>query len=720
MVNDRFAALKEAREHDPFHLLGLHPYEDGWRVTAYLPYAQDVALLGAEGAMPMERLGGGLFQWQGAEAPERPWRMAVREGGISREISDPYAFPPQPSDLDLHLFAEGRHHQAWRMLGANIETRMGVAGVVFRTWAPNAARVSLVGDFNRWDGRCHPMCSLGASGIWELFMPELDAGTFYKFEIRSRHTGAVVAKSDPYARWCQNRPDTAGRVCPPASHAWQDAGWLDARSHWDWLSAPINVYEMHAGSWMRHPDGSFYAWRELAERLVPYAQEMGFTHIELMPVTEHPLDQSWGYQTTGYFAPSSRFGTPDDLRFFIDTCHQAGIGVLLDWVPGHFPSDAWALAHYDGSALYEHEDPRLKTHPDWGTHIFNYGRNEVKSFLLSSAHYWLSEFHFDGLRVDAVASMLYLDYSRKHNEWVPNRFGGRENLEAIEFLKEFNVMVHQDFPGALTVAEESTAWPMVSRPVYLGGLGFSLKWNMGWMNDTLSYMETNPVYRSYRHDKLTFGQLYAYSENFMLPLSHDEVVHGKGSLLGKMPGDDWQKRANLRLLFAYQMTSPGKKLNFMGNELGQPGEWADGGELSWGLLADERHAGIKRLLADLGRLYRDTPALHELDVSHEGFSWLDCNDHSQSVLAYLRRAKDGKSVLVILNFTPVPREGYRIGVPKAGRYKEILNSDSSFYGGSNMGNGQGLEAKEERWLNYPASLVLTLPPLAAVILELEE
>ena len=715
--NDSFIALQHAREHDPFRVLGLHRRAGEWQLVVFRPYATRVELRAAGLAAPLECIGDGLFRWAGTEQPIWPWRLAVTEDGAEFEIHDPYAFPPQIQELDQHLFGEGRHRQAWRYLGARLENRRGVDGVCFRTWAPNAERVSVVGDFNRWDGRQHPMCSMGASGVWELFIPEMTAGSFYKFEIRNRASGTVVVKGDPYARWCQTRPDTAARVCPPPAHAWQDGPWLLQRAAWDWLHGAINVYEMHAGSWMRHPDKSFYTWRELAERLVPYVQDLGYTHIELMPITEHPLDESWGYQTTGYFAPTSRFGTPDDLRFFIDTCHQAGIGVFLDWVPGHFPADAWALAHFDGSALYEHADPRMKMHPDWGTHIFNYGRNEVKSFLLSSAHYWLSEFHFDGLRVDAVASMLYLDYSRKAGEWVPNSYGGRENLEAIQFLQAFNTMVHQDFPGALTIAEESTAWPQVSRPVYLGGLGFSLKWNMGWMNDTLDYLKQDPIHRCYHHERLTFGQLYAYSENFMLPLSHDEVVHGKGSLLNKMPGDPWQKRANLRLLFAYQLATPGKKLSFMGNELGQPSEWADGKELDWSLLLNEDHAGIKRMQADMNRLYRDRPALHDLDVDREGFAWIDCHDNTQSVLAWLRRARDGRFVVIVLNFTPVPRTGYRIGVPEAGAYAEILNTDSAWYGGSNVGNGLGLIATEEPFMGYPASLILTLPPLAAIVLE---
>ena len=556
----------------------------------------------------------------------------------------------------------------------------------------------------------------GGSGVWELFVPGLAAGALYKFEIRNR-AGAVLVKADPYAQQFELRPSTAARVAAPSAHRWDDAGWLGDRATHDWLHAPLNAYEVHAGSWRRHPDGRTYSYRELAEALVPYLVEMGYTHVELMPLSEHPLDESWGYQATGYFAPTSRFGAPDDLRAFIDACHGAGIGVILDWVPGHFPQDAWALARYDGTALYEHEDPRLGVHKDWGTHIFNYGRSEVKSFLLSSAAYWLSEFHIDGLRVDAVASMLYLDYSRAAGEWLPNRFGGRENLDAIEFLRELNTMVHRDFPGALTFAEESTAWPMVSRPTYVGGLGFSMKWNMGWMNDTLAYLQHDPVFRRFHHDKLTFGQLYAYSENFLLPLSHDEVVHGKRSLLDKMPGDAWQKFANLRLLLAQQATAPGRKLMFMGGEFGQWREWRVGAELDWFLLERDAHGGIQRCARDLNHLYRNTPALHDLDFEGSGFDWIDCHDADQSVVSYLRRARDGRFVIVVLNFTPVPRTGYRIGVPQGGTYREAFNSDSRHYGGSDLGNGEGLDAAARPWMGLAYSLVMTLPPLAAVIVE---
>jgi 1,4-alpha-glucan branching enzyme len=619
------------------------------------------------------------------------------------------------SDHDLFLFSQGTNFQAWRILGAFPDDD----GTTFRVWAPNADHVAVVGDFNRWDGNINPMRCLGDSGIWEVFVPKLPAGTLYKFEIRNRRSGALMLKADPYARAAELRPATASCVAPPSAHVWNDVEWFEARASRNWLTAPMNIYEVHAGSWMRHPDGRCYSYRELAERLVPYVVDMGWTHIEFMPLMEHPLDESWGYLCTGYFAPARRFGSADDLKYLIDCCHRAGLGVILDWVPGHFPQDAWALAHFDGTALYEHEDPRLKMHPDWGTHVFNFGRHEVKSFLLSSAHWWLSEFHADGLRVDAVASMLYLDYSRKPGEWLPNRHGGRENLDAIDFLRALNEMVHREFPGAVTIAEESTSWPMVSRPTWLGGLGFSMKWNMGWMHDTLAYISKDPIHRRHHHDHLTFGQLYAYTENFVLPFSHDEVVHGKGSLLGKMPGgggDMWQQFANLRLLLTYQTAYPGKKLNFMGNEIAQSHEWRDAEELAWHQLQWDSHRGVQSLARDLNRLYAETPALHVRDFDPGGFSWIDCHDADQSVVSWLRYAHDGSFVVVVFNFTPVPRSGYRIGVPCAGRYRELLNSDSRYYGGSDMGNGPGLVAGDTSWMGLPASLELTLPPLAGVML----
>ncbi len=721
-LDPRAELLLQGRLHDPFAYLGPHQENEKYVVRVFNPYASEVWLKTTHGSEALERVHpDGLFEWYGSEEPRHPYSLRIRENilglnnGIDRLVHDCYAFAPQISDFDLHLFNEGKLHQAYRVLGSHAMQINGIPGVRFAVWAPNAERISVIGEFNRWDGRIHPMAAHGSSGVWELFIPEIEQGTLYKFEIRN-HAGTLLVKTDPYANAFELRPGTAARAGSAIHHTWQDTEWMEQRNNWDWLHAPLNIYEIHAGSWKRHPDGRFYTYRELAENLVLYLKDMGYTHVELMPVSEHPLDESWGYQATGYFAATSRFGSPDDLCHFVDNCHQAGIGVLLDWVPAHFPQDAFALAYFDGTALYEHEDPRLGFHQDWGTHIFNYGRNEVKSFLLSSAHYWLSQFHFDGLRVDAVASMLYLDYSRKEGEWLPNKYGGRENLEAIEFLRELNIMVHDVFPGALTLAEESTSWPGISRPVYLGGLGFSMKWNMGWMNDTLSFMQLDPIHRRYHLNQLTFSQLYAYSENFMLPFSHDEVVHGKGSLLDKMPGDSWQKFANLRLLLTYQMTSPGKKLNFMGNEFGQGREWRSSWELEWWQLGLEPHRGIQSMVRDLNHLYRDLPALYEQDFEQSGFSWIDCQDTERSLLSFLRHGRNGETVVAAFNFTPVPRHRYRIGVPFDCAYREIFNSDSHYYGGGNLGNSSEIHAEPLSWMGQPYSVEIELPPLAGIML----
>ena len=700
------------REHNPHACLGLVPEGDGWSLTCWLPQAAAVALLLPQGAAPMNRAhAAGVWYWSGTTPPDQPWRLRV--DGI--ETHDAYAFPPEPPELALHLFNEGRNLQAHGFLGAHCTERMGVSGVVFRVWAPNAERVCVLGDFNAWDERRYPMASLGASGVWEIFVPGVTEGALYKYQVLPRNA-APRLKTDPYGRAFELRPANATRVLGPASHRWEDAAWMAARPERNGLDAPLAIYEVHLGSWRRNENGGFLSYRELAAQLIPYARKLGCTHLELLPICEHPLDESWGYQTTGYFAPTSRHGSPDDLRAFIDACHQAGLGVILDWTPGHFPEDDFALAHFDGSSLYEHEDPRLKHHPDWGTHVFNYGRREVLSFLLSSAYSWLAEFHFDGLRVDAVASMLYLDYSRKPGEWLPNRFGGRENLEAIDFLRELNLMVHREFPGALTIAEESTAWPMVSRPVHLGGLGFSLKWNMGWMNDTLAYLRQDPIHRRYHHNQLTFGQLYAYSENFLLPLSHDEVVHGKASLLSKMPGDDWQKFANLRLLLAYQFTTPGKKLLFMGGEIGQRHEWRAQEQIDWDCCRHPEHAGVLLLARDLFQCYRERAELHQHDCEAAGFQWSDCHDADHSVISFLRFARDGRHVLVVLNFTPVPRHEYLLGVPRPGIYRELLNTDSRHYGGSDLGNAGRIHAGPTAYGAFPASLRLSLPPLSGLVL----
>ena len=724
VIDPLLEALLGGRLHDPFAYLGVHKTLNDYRARVFRPDAHAVWIKTALGFEKMMRVHAeGVFEWYGEKQPSMPVYLRIEvenHSGQTKEEYDPYTFALQITDHDLYLFNQGKLNQAYRALGAQRVTNAGVDGVCFSVWAPNAERVSVVGDFNHWDGRVHPMAVHHASGVWELFIPELPPDTLYKFEIRNRHSGEILLKTDPYATRYELRPNTAALVPDENStFQWHDTQWMENRAKWDWLHAPVNILEIHAGSWKRHLDGRFYTYRELAQYLLPYVLDMGYTHIELMPISEHPLDESWGYQTTGYFAVSSRYGSPEDFKYFVDACHQASVGVILDWVPGHFPQDTFALARFDGTALYEHEDPRLGFHQDWGTCIFNYGRNEVKSFLISSAHFWLTEFHLDGLRVDAVASMLYLDYSRNEGEWLPNRFGGRENLDAIDFLRALNIMVHKEFPGALTLAEESTSWPAVSRPAYVGGLGFSMKWNMGWMHDTLSYMQQDPVYRRYHHDQLTFSQLYAYTENFVLPFSHDEVVHGKGSLINKMPGDRWQKFANLRLLLTYQMTCPGKKLNFMGNEFAQECEWNVNQELDWKLLEFAPHSGVQSAMRDLNHVYRKTPALYQLDFLAEGFSWIDCHDADQSIISYLRRAKEGHFVIVILNFTPVPRENYRIGVPVEGVYREVFNSDSMYYGGSNMGNAGYINASHEPWMGLPYSLRIILPPLAGVVFSLQ-
>jgi 1,4-alpha-glucan branching enzyme len=710
-------AILEARHHDPYEVLGKHWEDDHEVIRVHLPGARNVRVI--DGDLTLQRIGDtDLFECRPqtrVKLPER-YRLCWEDADGRRHVGyDPYCFPAQLSDFDLHLFNEGKHWHAYRFLGAHAHVADGVAGVLFATWAPNAGRLSVVGDFNNWDGRTHPMRVRGGSGVWELFLPGLTVGSLYKFEIRNRDHGTILLKSDPYGRRFEVRPSTASIVVEESSFAWHDQAWLQKRKATDWLHAPMSVYEVHLGSWLRDADGGFLNYRDLAERLAAYCVEQGFTHIELLPITEHPLDASWGYQTIGCYAPTSRFGSPDDFRHFVDHCHQQGLGVLLDWVPAHFPKDSHGLARFDGSALYEHEDPRRGEHRDWGTLIYNYGRSEVKNFLLSSAIYWLEEFHLDGLRVDAVASMLYLDYSRNPGEWVPNIYGGNENLEAIEFLRELNRVTHGEHPGTLMIAEESTSWPQVTRPTWLGGLGFSMKWNMGWMHDTLQYMSKDPVHRHYQHDQLTFGLLYAFTENFLLPFSHDEVVHGKRSMLDKMPGDAWQRFANLRLLYTYMLTYPGKKLLFMGNEFAHGREWDHAAPMDWYLLDYPAHQGVQALVRDLNHLYRNTPALYRHDFDHTGFEWIDCHDAEQSVLAYMRHNGDD-FVVVGLNFTPVPRIGYRIGVPRPGYYREIMNSDSLYYGGTNLGNGSGMHAEPVPWMNQPYSIPVTLPPLAGVVL----
>jgi 1,4-alpha-glucan branching enzyme len=641
---------------------------------------------------------------------------ATSYSGETTTMHDPYSFEPLLTDYDLHLLSEGTHWRSYDRLGAHQRTVSGVKGVNFAVWAPNAESVAIVGDFNGWSGRRHMMRKHIPSGVWELFIPGLAVGALYKYAVK--HHGNVVEKCDPYGFAAEIPPKTANIVTDLDTYRWNDAEWVARRPEHNALDAPLSFYEVHLGSWRRDPADPerWLSYRELAPQLAEYCLKMGYTHVELLPVSEHPFTGSWGYQTVGYYAATSRYGTPQDFMYLVDVLHQSGIGVIIDWVPAHFPKDDHGLRRFDGTALYEHDDPRKGEHPDWGTMIFNYGRNEIRNFLLSNALFWFDKYHIDGLRVDAVASMLYLDYSRNEGEWIPNCFGGRENLEAIDFFKKFNEESHAQYPGVLTIAEESTAYTGVSKPTYLGGLGFSLKWNMGWMNDTREYMHHEPIHRQYHHDELTFSLIYAFTENFCLPMSHDEVVHGKGSLLDQMPGDMWQKFANLRLLYGYMWTHPGKKLLMMGSEFGQWNEWNCNESLQWDLLQWESHQGVQRWMADLNALYRREPALHQLDFDWHGFEWIDCHNYQDSILAYVRKAKDPNDyVIVCHNFTPVPRHRYRIGVPEACWYREIANSDSTYYAGSDVGNGGGILAKPEESHGRPASLVFTLPPLATVV-----
>jgi 1,4-alpha-glucan branching enzyme len=715
-----------ATHHDPFEVLGRHPLGTLASATAdtfvrvFLPGARTVGLLVNDQAQALTRIEGtDFFEWRGL-AKVLPQHYQVQwydRHNVQHTEFDPYSFAPQLGDMDMHLFAEGQHWNIYQHLGAHPRTVDGIEGVLFSTWAPNAERISIVGDFNDWDGRQHPLRVRGGSGLWEVFIPGVKPNALYKFEIRNRATGAVFLKSDPYGQAFELRPQTGSIVKAPSDYHWQDNDWMDKRAHWDWQSSPLSVYEMHLGSWRRGWNGEFMNYRELAHQLVDYIKPLGFTHIEIMPVSEHPLDDSWGYQTTGYYAPTSRFGTPDDFRYFVDYLHRHNIGIILDWVPAHFPKDAHALARFDGSALYEHEDPRLGEHRDWGTLIYNYGRNEVRNFLLANALFWLKEYHLDGLRVDAVASMLHLDYSREPGEWIPNIHGGNENLEAMSFLQKLNEICHGQHPGTLVIAEESTAWPQVTRPTWVGGLGFSMKWNMGWMHDTLDYISKDPIHRQYHHNQLTFGMMYAFTENFMLPFSHDEVVHGKGSMINKMPGDDWQKFANLRLLYTYLFTYPGTKLLFMGSEFAQWSEWAQSRTLDWNLLEHSPHQGMHALVKDLNHCYTSMPSLYQRNFTGDGFEWIDCHDSTQSIVSYIRKSDNDFSV-VIFNFTPVTRTGYRIGVPVAGPYHEVLNSDSSFYGGSNWGNANPIYSQPVPWMNHQQSLEINLPPLGALILKL--
>ena len=731
-----FDALAAARQADPFSVLGPHLVGKALVIRAFLPAAERVEVVainliaGVPGAprdevTPMTRVhGGGGFEakFPGVRAVFDYRLRAFYPGGHVADIDDPYRYGQVITDYDLFLFAQGKHTRIYDKLGAHL-MRIGDAdGVHFAVWAPHAERVSVVGDFNMWDGRVHPMRRLEPNGVWEIFVPGMTEGQRYKYEIRSEVHGEILLKTDPYGFGFELPPMTAS-VVTKRDYTWSDAEWfVDRAGQNAWLDRPMAIYEVHLGSWARVPEDHdrHLTYREIADRLVPYVKEMGYTHIELLPVMEHPFFGSWGYQVTGFFAPTSRFGTPSDFKAFIEQCHLNGIAVILDWVPGHFPKDAYGLARFDGTSLYEHADPRQGENLDWGTLIFNYARNETRNFLLANALFWLEEFHIDGLRVDAVASMLYLDYSRPAGQWIPNKFGGRENLDAIAFLRELNALTHGEHAGSIMIAEESTAFPSVSRPTHLGGLGFTYKWNMGWMHDTLAYVKQDPLFRRYHHRLLTFSLLYAFSENYILPFSHDEVVHMKGSMWGKASGDDWQKAATLRALYGYMYAHPGKKLMFMGGEFGQIREWNHDRSLDWHLLDNPLHAGLSTFMRDLNRVYAAEPALHQRDFDQSGFQWVDCNDSDNSVVSLLRRATDHNDfVIAIFNFTPVPRDGYVMGVPTRDRYVEVLNSDAGVYGGTNVGNGGIVTPEPVAAHGFGQSLRLTLPPLGFLLLKPE-
>ena len=736
------------QHHDPFEVLGPHRLdqdgETGWVVRAYLPNAEAAWVVRPEERKeyPMQAVHHPHFFEAKIDTPELAnYQLRIKEGEHERVIYDPYAFrSPLLTDFDLHLFAEGNHHRIYEKLGAHLTEIEGVQGVYFAVWAPNARNVSLLGDFNHWDGRKHQMRK-GPSGIWELFIPEIGAGEHYKYEIKN-YDGHIYEKSDPYGFQQEVRPKTASIVTDLDAYQWNDADWMEHRRHTDPLTQPISVYEVHLGSWLNasssepaklpngetepvvvvselKPGARFLTYRELAHKLIPYVKELGFTHIELLPIAEHPFDGSWGYQVTGYYACTSRYGTPEDFMYFIDQCHQNGIGVIVDWVPGHFPKDGHGLAFFDGTHLYEHADPRKGEHKEWGTLVFNYARHEVRNFLVANALFWFDKYHIDGIRVDAVASMLYLDYCRKDGEWVTNQYGGRENIEAADFLRQTNHVIFSYFPGVLSIAEESTDWPMVSWPTYVGGLGFNLKWNMGWMHDMLDYFHMDPWFRQFHQNNITFSMWYHHSENYMLALSHDEIVHGKSNMLGKMPGDEWQKFANVRCLFTYMFAHPGKKTLFMSMEFGQWSEWNVWGDLEWQLLQYEPHQKLKRFMADLNQLYRNEPALYTQDFGQEGFQWIDCSDNRHSVVSFIRRAKDSEEfVVTVCNFTPQPHSHYRVGVPEMGFYTELFNSDAREYGGSNMGNLGGKWTDEWSYHTQPYSLDLCLPPLGVLILKI--
>ena len=721
MTGEEIEAIVGGYHGDAFRVLGPHALKSGWQVRAFLPGADSVAVVtGASKPVPMaKRHPAGFFS---ADLPGDigPYRLLVARNGAAAELTeDAYRFPPILTEFEIHLHAEGTNFQSYDTLGAHLATFEGVAGVRFAVWAPNAISVAVCGDFNQWDTRTNPMRKRNG-GLWELFLPGLGEGASYKYHVRSQFFGHEQMKADPYAFGTEVPPKSASVVCDLDRYEWRDEDWMTARAGKDLLREPVSIYEVHLESWLRKPRGEWLTYREMADKLVGYAKYMGYTHLELLPMMEHPYGGSWGYQVTGYYAPTSRFGSPEDFMYLVDRAHQEGVGVLVDWVPAHFPKDAHGLAFFDGSALYEHADPRKGEHRDWGTLIFNFGRNEVREFLISNALFWLKKYHVDGLRVDAVASMLYLDYSREAGQWVPNIHGGNHNLEAIDFLRKFNELAHE-VPGAVTIAEESTAFPGVSRPVYMNGLGFTMKWNMGWMHDMLHYFEQDPVHRRYHHNNITFSMVYAFTENFVLPVSHDEVVYGKGSLLNKMPGDDWQKFANARAFMAYMWAHPGKKLMFMGAEIGQWSEWSADASVPWDLLQYSRHKQLQDFVRELNRVYTSHPALYEVDFHHSGFEWIDFHDCDNSVIAFLRKAEDPKDfVLFCCNFTPVVRQAYAFGVPRPGFYEEILNTDAAAFGGSNVGNGGGLEAKALPQHGRDWSLAVTLPPLAVVAFRLRK
>ncbi|MCX7522146.1 1,4-alpha-glucan branching protein GlgB [Microbacterium sp. STN6] len=717
VTDDVLRAVSAGTYHDPHSVLGQHPVAaDGVEdrvmvIRALRPLALAVRAVLATGAhIELAHVAYGIWQGVSVLGPQDYVLEARYEAGTEWVADDPYRYPPTLGELDLHLIGEGRHEQLWRVLGAHVVEQRGVEataeGTAFSVWAPHARAVRVIGDLNDWDGARHAMRSMGGSGVWELFVPGVTSGA-YKFELLTRD-GRWVRKADPLARYTEVPPATAS-VIGTSDYEWQDAAWLAERAASDPHRGPMSVYELHLGSW--RPG---LGYREAADAIVDYVGALGYTHVEFLPLAEHPFGGSWGYQVTGYYAPTSRFGHPDDLRYLVDRLHQAGIGVIMDWVPGHFPKDDWALARFDGEAVYEHPDPRRGEHQDWGTYVFDFGQRQVRNFLVANALYWLEEFHVDGLRVDAVASMLYLDYSRAEGEWEPNIRGGRENLEAIELLKEVTATAYKRNPGTVMIAEESTSWPGVTAPTSSGGLGFGLKWNMGWMHDSLQYMHEDPMYRSYHHNEITFSFAYAFSENFMLPISHDEVVHGKGSLLGKMPGDHWQKIANIRAYLAFMWSHPGKQLLFMGQEFGQPSEWSEERGLDWWILEQPIHRGLFELVTELNRLYRATPALWQLDNEAAGFEWIDGGDARGNVVSFLRRGDDGTPLVVVVNFAGVPHEGYRVGLTQAGEWTELLNTDAAAFGGSGVGNMGSVTATDEPWAGRPASALLTLPPLGAL------